>query len=199
MEIQRKFLSAITVKLISLPIVLLMAISPSVADAFLELNAFYTSETGSTASSVSRGRTFLEGTVGFRIDKPGQYLVGWGIASHSVSDSATSSETYSSLQMGPRFLWFMNKEKSWSLGLAYYIVTTGSYSSGGGSSETWKGTALHADLGYNLPLDDSLFFSVRYNYSAATFTERLVDSTTYSTVSYNKTFIYPSLAVFYIF
>ena len=93
----------------------------------------------------------------------------------------------------------IDKSKNWSVGLAYYIVTTGSYSSGGGSSETWKGTALHADFGYNLPLDDRLFFSVRYNYSSATYSERLVDSTTYSTVSYSKTYIYPSLAVVYIF
>ena len=187
------------VKLAWISVALLLATIPSKSDAMLELNVFYSSETSSTGSSVSRGRTFLEGALGFRIDKKGQYLVGWGFASHSVADSATSSETYSSLQMGPRFLWFMDKDKSWSLGLAYYIVTTGSYSGGGGSSETWKGTALHADLGYNLPLDDNLLFSVRYNYSAATYSERLVDSTTYSAVSYNKTFIYPSLAVLYVF
>lgn len=169
------------------------------ANAFAELNLFYTSEASSTGSTVNRGRTFIEGTLGFRVDKAGQYLVGWGFASHSIADTATSSETYSSTQMGPRFLWMIDKSKNWSVGLAYYIVTTGSYSGGGGSSETWKGTALHADLGYNLPLDDNLLFSVRYNYSAATYSERLVDSTTYSAVSYNKTFIYPSLAVLYVF
>jgi hypothetical protein len=169
------------------------------ANAFAELNVFYTSEASSSGSTVNRGRTFIEGTLGFRVDKAGQYLVGWGFASHSVADSAASSETYSSTQMGPRFLWMIDKSKNWSVGLAYYIVTTGSYSAGGGSSESWKGTALHADFGYNLPLDDRLFFSVRYNYSSATYTERLVDSTAYSAVSYSKTFIYPSLAAVFIF
>jgi hypothetical protein len=167
--------------------------------AFAELNIFYTAESGSAASSVSRGRTFLEGTIGFRIDKAGEYLVGWGLASHSVSDSAGSNETYASTQMGPRFRWMIDKAKTWSLGLAYLIVTTGTYSGGAGASETWKGTAFHADVGYNLPLEDRLFFSFRYNYSSATYNERLVNSTTYSTVGYNKTFIYPSLAVLYIF
>ncbi|MDZ4082164.1 MAG: hypothetical protein U1E10_04455 [Bdellovibrionales bacterium] len=167
--------------------------------AFVELNAFYFSEAEAAAASTSGSRTFLEGTVGFRIDKAGQYLVGWGIASHSTSSAATTTATYTSLQMGPRFLWMIDKQKSWSVGLAYYIVTTATYDDGSGTAETWKGTSLHADGGYNLPIGDDVYFGIRFNYSASTFTERLIGSTTYSTVSYTKTYMYPSLAVVYIF
>jgi len=167
--------------------------------AFVELNAFYFSEAESAVSSASGTRTFLEGTVGFRIDKGGQYLVGWGIASHSTSSAATATATYTSLQMGPRFLWMIDKSKSWSVGFAYYIVTTASYNDGVSAAETWKGTSIHADGGYNLPIGDDVFFGIRFNYSASTFTERLIGSTTYSSVSYTKTYMYPSLAMVYIF
>lgn len=171
----------------------------SAAHAFLELNTFYYSDSESAGSSTNQSRTFIEGTVGYRIDKAGRYLVGWGVASHSQAQSATASTTYSSLQMGPRFLWMVDKAKNWSLGFAYYIVTKATYDSGSGSSETWKGTAFHFDAGYNLPLGDDFFASIRLNYSSAAYDEKLVGSTTYSTIGYSKTFLYPSLAVVYIF
>ncbi len=180
-------------------ILLLQMLFSSRSVAFVELNAFYFSEAESAGSSTSGTRTFLEGTVGFRIDKGGQYLVGWGIASHSTSAAATATATYTSLQMGPRFLWMIDKSKSWSVGFAYYIVTTASYNDGVSAAETWKGTSIHADGGYNLPIGDDVFFGIRFNYSASTFTERLIGSTTYSSVSYTKTYMYPSLAVVYIF
>ena len=169
----------------------------SAAHAFVELNTFYFSQTETLSSSATTGRTFLEGCIGFRIDKPGQYLVGWGYASHSESTTGTTTTTYASTQMGPRFLWFIDKKKAWSFGFAYYLVTSASYTASG-SSETWKGTALHVDGGYNLPLGDDAYFAIRLNYSAASYSEKLVGSTTYSTISYTKNYIYPSLAIGYV-
>ena len=92
----------------------------------------------------------------------------------------------------------IDKQKTWSLGFAYYIVTSASYSSGSGSADTWKGTALHVDGGYNMPVGDSFYASLRLNYSAATYSELLTGGTSYSTISYAKTYIYPSIAAVYI-
>lgn len=170
------------------------------AHAFLELNAFYFSEAESAAASTNSTRTFIEGTLGYRIDKAGQYLVGWGVASHSQSQTATQTTAYSSLQMGPRFLWMIDKAKNWSFGFAYYIVTKATYDAGGGAtSETWKGSAFHFDGGYNLPISDGFFACLRLNYSSASYNEKIVGSTTYSTIGYSKTFLYPSIAAVYIF
>ena len=168
------------------------------ADAFIELGGFYYSQGQTTTATTSSARTFFEGTLGYRIDKAGQYLVGWGVASHSQTDSATVSTTYSSLQMGPRFLWMIDKAKNWSFGFAYYIVTKATYSDGV-TSETWKGTALHVDAGYNIPINESFLVGFRLNYSSATYTERLVGAATYSEISYTKTFIYPGISTVYIF
>lgn len=170
------------------------------AHAFVELNTFYFSQAESTATTSNSSRTFIEGTLGYRIDKAGQFLVGWGVASHSQSDSGTASTSYSSFQMGPRFLWMIDRAKNWSFGFAYYIVTKATYDSGAGSGgETWKGTAMHFDAGYNLPVSDQFFVAIRLNYSMASYTEKLVGSTTYSTIGYTKNYIYPSLAAVYIF
>lgn len=193
MSIQVRFVNLCQVVALFLTVIVSMP-----ADAFIELNTFYFSEAETTAATSNSNRTFLEGTVGYRIDKAGQYLVGWGVASHSQTVSATASTTYSSLQMGPRFLWLIDKSKNWSIGLAYYIVTKATYDNGSGA-ETWKGAAYHFDAGYNLPVNDSFYLAVRLNYSLSSYNEKLVGATTYSTVSYSKSFIYPSLAAFYVF
>jgi hypothetical protein len=179
-------------------LILLLLCLPLQAFGFVELNAFYFSKSETTATSSTAGYTFLEATLGFRVDRQGQYLVGWGYASHSESLSGSSTTAYSSSQMGPRFLWMIDKQKTWSLGFAYYIVTSASYSSGSGSADTWKGTALHVDGGYNMPVGDSFYASLRLNYSAATYSELLTGGTSYSTISYAKTYIYPSVAAVYI-
>lgn len=179
-------------------LILLLLSLPMQTFGFVELNAFYFSQAETTATTSAAANTFLEAALGFRVDRPGQYLVGWGYASHSVTTSGSSTTTYTSTQMGPRFLWMIDKQKTWSLGFAYYLVTTASYSSGGASSDTWKGTALHVDGGYNLPVGDSFFACLRLNYSAASYAEQLAGGTTYSTISYSKTYIYPSIAAVYV-
>ncbi len=164
------------------------------AQAYVELNGFYTSDALTvTGGSAASGRTYFEGAIGFEIDKKGRYLVGWGYASFSTTDtSGGTTTTYSSSQMGPRFLWIIDKKKNWSLGLAYYLVTTGSYAPSGGTSEQWKGTALKADFGYNFPVTEKFHLGLRMNYSSATYTEKFVGEA-YTKVSNTKSAIYPSV------
>lgn len=177
---------------------LLAALLPaSRAHAFIELNAFYFSDTMAADSSASSNRMFVEGTLGFMIDKKGEYLVGWAYGMFNATDTTTSSITYASTQMGPRFVWVIDKAKNWSLGLGYYLVTSATYNAG--TEEKWKGSAIKADAGYNFNVTDRFQMGVRLNYSAATYTEKLVGATTYSEVSYTRSFIYPSLYSMYLF
>lgn len=169
------------------------------AFAFIELNAFYTGETLSTGASETTSRVFLEGAIGFQIDKKGYYLVGWNYSMFSTSDQAIETTAYSSVQMGPRFIFILDKGKNWSLGLGYNLVTSATFKAGSGTEETWKGTGLKADIGYNFPLGEDFFLGLRLNYSSATYAEKLIGETTYSTVSYSKTMIYPSIYSIFIF
>ena len=169
------------------------------AQAYIELNGFYTGESLSTTSSSSDSRVFFEGALGFTIDKAGHYLAGWGYASFTNNDTfAGSSTTYTSTQMGPRFMYVFDKDKKWSFAAAYYLVTSANFSpSGGGAEEKWKGTAFKLDFGYNFPLSESFFIGLRMNYDSASYTEKFIGSA-YTAVSYTKTSIYPSIySIFY--
>ncbi|HVK61451.1 MAG TPA: hypothetical protein VM432_07870 [Bdellovibrionales bacterium] len=168
--------------------------------AHVELNTFYTSESLSMGSNSTNSRMFIEGAIGFSIDKKSTYLVGWNYSMMTTSDAKGSDTTsYSSTQMGPRFLWFMTKDKSWSLGLGYYLVTTATFSTNGGESVKWRGTALKADVGYNFPVSENLYLGIRLNYSSATYSEKIEGETELENVSYAKTAMYPSLYAVYVF
>jgi hypothetical protein len=169
------------------------------AEAYAELNAFYKTEALSAATSSASSRMFVEVSLGFGIDHESRYLVGWNYGMFTTSDTTTTTTSYSSTQMGPRFVWFMNKAKTWSLGIGYNLVTTATFTPAGGTAEVWKGTALKFDVGYNFPLSENWFVGVRMNYSSASYSERLVGSTTYSTVGYTSVLTYPSIYTVYLF
>jgi hypothetical protein len=169
------------------------------AAAYAELNFFYMTDALNNGTADTSSKMFAEGSLGFGIDRENRYLVGWSYGLYSTSNSAATTTTYSSTQMGPRFLWFMTKAKTWSLGLTYNIVSTATYDNGSGSAEKWKGTSIKFDVGYNFPMSESWFVGVRLNYSSASYTERLVGTTTYSTVGYTSALTYPSIYSVYLF
>jgi hypothetical protein len=167
------------------------------ANAFIELNAFYFTDTMSAATTPSSNRMFIETTLGFMVDKNGQYLVGWAYGMFNATDNNGSAVTYASTQMGPRFVWNMDKQHHWSLGLGYYLISKASFNAG--TDEQWKGSAIKADIGYNLDIAERFQLGLRLNYSAASYTEKLIGSSTYSTIGYTRTFMYPSVYSIYMF
>ena len=158
--------------------------------AFVELNTFYSSDALATPSSTSDSKIYYEGCLGFGIDKGGRYLVGWNYSAFSKTDSGTASTTYTSTQMGPRFIFMLGKEKQWSIGAGYYLVTTGDYNASG-TDKQLTGTAFKVDAGYNFPITEGLMLGLRLNYSSATYTSQLVGGS-YSAISDTATLIYPS-------
>ena len=178
---------------------LFLTLAAEPALAHLELNAYYSSGTMNTGSAETNTSMFIEGALGFTIDKKGQYLVGWGYNMVSTTEAGTGTTVYSSTQMGPRFLWFVDKSKNWSVAFAYYLVTSATYTPDGGTAEKWKGTGLKLDAGYNFPVNDSFSLGVRMNYSSATYIEKLTNDTTYEQVSYTNSQIYPSLYLVWLF
>lgn len=171
--------------------------------AHFELNAFYLSDSlGASSSTNANAMTVFEACLGFSIDKKANYLVGWNYSSFSTNATSSGvpsdSVKYTSTQMGPRFLIMFDKDHNWSLGLGYYLTTSGSYTLGTASAETWSGTAYKVDLGYNFTIKEDFFFGVRMNYSSSTYTQSLV-GTTYSSTTNTRTLIYPSLYTAFIF
>jgi hypothetical protein len=183
-------------KLISIALISACILCARPAHAFMELNAFYFSDTMNTGTAAVSTRMFIETALGFMIDKNSRYFAGWAYAMHSASDSPSGTAiTYASTEMGPRFVIMIDKAKEWSLGFGYYLVTKATYNPG--TSEEWKGTALKIDLGYNFNVNDAFQWGARLNYSSATYTEKLVGAA-YSTSSNSRIFIYPSVYTMWI-
>lgn len=161
---------------------------------FIETNAFYFSDTlAQTSATNSDTYMFIDSAVGFSVDKKDRFQVGWNYAMMNTSRSVSSTTTtYASTQMGPKFKYYLNKDRNLSISVAYNLVTSAAYSSGA-TSETWRGTSYHVDLGYTGWFSDSFAIGVKFNYASANYVETLTGGTNYTQVTNTRTNIYPSL------
>lgn len=163
---------------------------------YFETNFYYMSDNFVAASTTANGRTFLEATLGFSSDRKGRFILGWDYLSLSATDTdaAAATATLTATAMGPKLLIFFDRNRMWSLGLGYLLSATGSYSaSAGATAETWTGTLMKGDLGFNYwTSSETWMIGVRLNYAAATFNRQLV-SGSYTELSYTRAFIYPTI------
>ena len=181
-------------------IVLLCLMTAPKASAFAELNLFYFNDALSSTSTASNNRTYIDVAAGFAIDSKKRYNIGWNYTIHTATDAnGAAKTTYSSTQMGPRFVWILDRNNSWSLGVGLYLISKAKFDDGAGNTPEWRGMAYKFDIGYNFPVSESFFFGTRLNYSSATFNEQIVNSASYSNVSYSRSGIYPSLSAYYVF
>lgn len=158
----------------------------------------YYSDSTTATTAASGSRLFYDLCLGFGVYKNNTIVIGWNYANYSSSEtSASVTTTYSSTQMGPKFIFFLNKDHNWRLGAAYNLISTATYQNGSNASETWKGSGYAIDVGYQFELSDSLLFGARINYSLSNYNEKLIGAA-YSAVSNSQTYIYPSLAVSYL-
>ncbi len=163
--------------------------------AVYDLNLFYDSRALTVSSAETGTKMFIEGSALVDISKNPHMAVGWSYAMYSTSDTTTTATTISASDMGPKFTWFMDKKELWSLSLTYNLIGSTTYSSG--SSDTWRGTSIKADVGWGPQLGDNSFLGIKLNYYSATYTENLVGGTSYSQVSYARSFMYPSVFISY--
>lgn len=167
----------------------------------IDLNTFYFSDTFSPGSSNSTfARTAYDLRVGFSLDKKSRYFIGWNYSGVTVADQLSSgNEQYTSTEMGPSFLWVIDRNNRWILSLTYNLVSTAQYTPAGGSTEKWKGTTLKAYLGYNIQLSEYWFFGPTLNYYSASFNEKIENESTYTQVSITRSMIYPGIYLGYRF
>jgi hypothetical protein len=167
---------------------------------FFDTNLYYASDSLKTTATDSNSKMLYDICFGFGVSKNNKFQVGWNYTGHSFTDTVASvATTYTSTQMGPRFIYYFDKDRNWRSSLAYNLSTSATYTAGSNPAEKWKGTGISLDFGYQMKLSDSFAFGIRLSYTTSTFTESLVNNTTYSTISYNRSFMYPSVATTYEF
>jgi len=181
-------------------IVILCLLAAQKASAFVELNLFYFNDALTMATASSNNRMYIDAAVGFAVDSKKRYNIGWNYTTQTATDTSGSSTTkYSSTQMGPRFVWMLDKNNNWSLGLGLYLISKAKFDDGVGNTPEWRGTAYKFDVGYNFPINDDFYFGLRMNYSSASYSEQIVNSASYSNVSISRSVMYPSLYAYYVF
>lgn len=163
--------------------------------AIIDANVFYFTDATSAATDSSNAVTAYAFYLGFALDKKGNYLAGWNFASYSTTAEADPTTIeYSSTQMGPAFVAYLNKDQTWRVGLAYNLKTTADYDKTGSTAEEWRGTGISGDIGYQLHFSESFSLGIRLNYSQSTYSEKVVGAVK-TDVSYTKNLIYPSLGL----
>lgn len=165
---------------------------------FFDSNLHYASDSLKKTTTDTDTKTMYDVTIGFGVSKNNQFMVGWNYTGQSFNSAdAGATTTYSTSQMGPRFVFFFDRTRNWRTSFAYNLQTKTTYTAGSNPAEVWKGTGLGADFGYQFEISNGFALGLRLTYSSSTYNESLVNETTYSTISYNRTYMYPSVALTY--
>lgn len=160
-----------------------------------DLNVFYFSDSF-TYSSVNSSykRTFYDLMVGFGLTKKKSFVLGWDYSSMTFSDNPGTETSLKITDMGPKVMWYMDKERTWVVGFSYYLITKGDYSSGSTTTEL-RGSAMRGELGYLPMMWDGIMIGAKLNYYKATLKEEITNQTALAQVSNSRTVIYPSFAM----
>lgn len=175
-------------------VLLLGAFTPKAQAALFDFSAFYFSDSFTNTETATYGRTFYDLCLATALNRRESIFIGWNYVGLSAVDNPGVAETLTSTQMGLKLFWFFGRDKLWRVAVAYNLTNTASYSDGGGNAVTWKGSGIVADLGASVPVSESWRFTLRLNYVSGTFSDQFID-TSYTPVSTNRSFIYPSLGL----
>ncbi len=169
---------------------------PAKSEAILGLNTFYLSEQTTAAATTTATKTIWVFDALFSPAGAKRFFMGWNIMGVSTSDAATTTTTFTSSDMGPKFLWYFTKSGNWSLALSYNLLVTAKYNAG--TDETWTGSSLLVELGYMPDITENFSAGVKLNYYSGSYSKQIISTTT-TDVSYKKTLIMPSVGFVYHF
>ena len=77
------------------------------------LSAFYNSDSFAQSSTLTTTQLYSDFDAMIDMTKSGGFEVGWTAGLISTSESGSSSTTYSLNEMGPKFLYNLNKQKNY--------------------------------------------------------------------------------------
>lgn len=183
------------------PLLLLAAIlSSDRAHAFsMDTNLFYLSDSFSSSSDSTSTRMFADLSLNLDLANKGQFTIGWGYSILNLGDNNGSTETSFSLtEMGPRFGYYIDKNKAWAMFFTYNLQAKATYDTGSTPLE-WRGSSYKFEFGYRPELFERLRAGMHLIYYSAAFSEELSNSTTYTLISNSRAIIYPAFSLSYHF
>lgn len=160
----------------------------------IDVNLFYFTDTLTYSSANSDyKRTFYDLMVGVPLTKSRRIVIGWNYASMTYSDNPGTETSLKITDMGPKLMYYLNKDRTWVVAFTYNLISTGTYSSGGTETEL-RGTSMKVEAGYMPEMWEDILMGAKLNYYKATFKEEVTNQTSLSQVSNSRTSIYPSFS-----
>lgn len=159
-----------------------------------ELNAFFNTDSFTTTTSNSNSKMFYALDIYANLESKHYLFAGFHVDQVNFQETVSSTQTsLTSLNMGPMFLWVMDRQKTYSLSLGYNLVAKGTYAIGS-SSEAVTGTGIFATLSAMPQLSENFYFGIKLNYYSLSYSQSTV-GTTATPVSYSRSLIFPSIGL----
>lgn len=159
---------------------------------------FYMGNDGlESASSASSSRSYYNFDMYGNLDNNNKYFLGFHVhqMGWSSSQGNADEEQFSTMDMGPSFMWVIDEKQRFDVYFAYNVSAKATYNDGTDEASL-KGTSFLASIGFQPEIKEPWRIGFRLNYYSATFTERRVDGDA-TDVSYTRTWMYPSIVFSY--
>ncbi len=167
--------------------------------AYIDLNYFSFTDQFTNASVNSYTRSIYDLTIGFEATNNKQIVLGLNSGSAQIKNKEGSSETsFTTSDLGLKFIYFWNKNRTWSTSLIYYFTSTAKYNDGTGTEVSYRGTGIKFDFGYNFWLSDAIALAAKIHFYNPSFKESVTNNII-TDVSYKRTIIYPNFTFIFSF
>lgn len=133
---------------------------------------------GGDAEEFSLTRTGHHVFIGLSMDRKQRFFVGQNIISWTKAQTKGESDdekTVSLLELGPKFLYYLNKDRVFYLSYVYNFHVKGTSEESGDSSDI-NGTSSLISLGYHYKLGDSFLLGASFNVHSVSITTKTTDS-----------------------
>ncbi|MCB0385021.1 MAG: hypothetical protein KDD43_06485 [Bdellovibrionales bacterium] len=163
----------------------------------LDSNLFYISD-ALDVTDQTFSRHGFDVSLAMGLDQDAMFNLGVNVSSMGTMDETGAAEVkWSTLDYGVKFIAFLDRVKTWGLGLAYNLNAAGKYESGATELD-WRGSSLKFDIGYNPLVVNGFYFGVRLSYYVAMYNEESTDGgSSYTSKDVKRNFIYPSIYLSY--
>lgn len=167
--------------------------SLSWADATIDLGLVYSSDTFKATPEAANNQYFYNASALFNLDNKARWNMGFAVLGISQTAKTGTTETsYSSFDLGPAVRWNIDKNRIFSLTLAYGYLAKASYSVDSGAAEKWEGTSLLGQFAVQAPIQDKFYVGLSLNYYSATYSKKVVSSVESSNDA-QKSWIFPMI------
>lgn len=166
------------------------------AGVYAELNGLYSTDTFTRTTSSSNSKTYYALDIHANLENKERFYAGFHVDQISLieDDGSGSQSTLTSLNMGPMFMWVMDRKKTFSLALGYNLLANGTFTVTGSTSATLTGSGMWGSFGVMPEVAENWYLGFRLTYYSLSYTKSTVGSAA-SDVSYSRTLIYPTFAL----